>query len=180
MSMVTDPIVSFYSGGVDDRGRTLQSILEWSDDRLESVHDYIQWVFPTTTPSGVNPWAPLVTDVTIAAFKSSPLRDRLRAALDRMLTFYGLARATDATGHVAIAIDRNRFERRAANWLTPGNHNHLRLTRIMQSLWALGLESEAAALQRCLLNDIDEGAGAKRITRETVAYWRTALPREGG
>jgi hypothetical protein len=173
--MVTDPIVSFYSGGVDDRGRTLQAILDWPDERLESVHDYIQWVFPTTTPSGVNPWAPLVTDATIAAFTSAALRDRLRAALDRMLTFYGLARATDTNGRVSIAIDSDRFARRAANWLTPGNHNHLRLTRIMQSLWSLGLESEAAALQRCLL-DVYEGAGAKKITRETAEYWRTALP----
>lgn len=174
--MATDPIVSFYSGGADDRGRTLQSILEWPDERLESVHDYIQWVFPTTMPSGVNPWAPLVTDATIAAFASPSLRDRLRAALDRMLTFYGLARATDAHGTLTIAIDSKRFGDRANTWMTPGNHNHLRLTRIMQSLWALGLLDEARALQRCLLDEVYAGPGAKRITRETAGYWRSALP----
>jgi hypothetical protein len=176
--MTADPIVAFYSGGVDDRGRTLQSILEWSDERLESVHDYIQWMFPTTTPSGVNPWAPLVTAVTIVAFKSPAMRDRLRRALDRMLMFYGLTRAADSTGRVTTAIDPERFDRRAIDWLTPGNHNHLRLTRIMQSLWALGLREEAAALQRCLVSDIYEGPGANRITRETIAFWRTALPRD--
>lgn len=176
--MTGDRIVVFYSGGIDDRGRTLESMLDWSDERLESVHDYIQWVFPTTTPSGVNPFAPLVTEATIAAFRSPALRDRLRAALDRMLTFYGLARATDVTGRVSIGIDVERFGRRAANWLTPGNHNHLRLTRIMQSLWTLGLRDEAAALQRCLVADIYKGPGAKKITRETVAYWQTALPRD--
>ena len=172
--MPADPIVSFYSGGVDDRGRTLQSILDWPDERLESVHDYIQWVFPTTTPSGVNPWAPLVTDATSVSFASQDLRDRLRSALDRMLTFYGLARATDTSGKVSITIDSDRFAHRAATWLTPGNHNHLRLTRIMQSLWVLGLENEALALQRCLLALYD-GPGAKKITRETAEYWRTAI-----
>ena len=49
--MPADPIVTFYSGGADDRGRTLEQILAWADDRLESVHDYIQWVFPTIAPS---------------------------------------------------------------------------------------------------------------------------------
>jgi Opioid growth factor receptor (OGFr) conserved region len=88
--MPTDRIVAFYSGGADDRGRTLDAILTWPDDRLESVHDYIQWVFPTAIPSGVNPFAPLVTSDTTAAFASSPtLTDRLRRALDRMLAFYG-------------------------------------------------------------------------------------------
>lgn len=172
--MATDPIVSFYSGGVDDRGRTLQSILDWPDERLESVHDYIQWVFPTTTPSGANPWAPLVTDATIASFASPELRDRLRAALDRMLTFYGFVRASDTSGNVSITIDSERFARRAVIWLRPGNHNHLRLTRIMQSLWALGLEDEAIALQRCLLA-LYEGPGARKITTETAEYWRTAI-----
>jgi hypothetical protein len=52
---------------------------------------------------------------------------------------------------VLIAMDEARFLERSRNWLRPGNHNHLRLTRIMQSLWILGLRAEAKALQRCLL-----------------------------
>ena len=170
--MTSDPIVSFYSGGTDDRGRTLDAILAWSDDRLEAVHDYIQWVFPTRAPSGVNPFAPLVTADTTAGFESPDLRARLRRSLDRMLAFYGLRRTTDVAGASAIMVDPVRFEARAAQWLTPGNHNHLRLTRIMQSLAALGLEPEARALQRCLLTDIAEGAGRGRITPATLGYWR--------
>ena len=42
-------------------GHTLSEILSWSDDRLEAVHDYIQWLFPTGLPSGVNPAPPLVS-----------------------------------------------------------------------------------------------------------------------
>ena len=52
---MTDPVVSFYAGGRDSQGRTLAEILAWGDDELEAVHDYIQWMFPTSRPSGVNP-----------------------------------------------------------------------------------------------------------------------------
>ena len=60
-----DPIIAFYSGAEDSARRTLAEILQWDDDRLEMVHDYIQWVFPTRQPSGVNPLAPTVTDDTV-------------------------------------------------------------------------------------------------------------------
>lgn len=174
--MVRDRIVSFYSGGADDRGRTLDEILGWPDDRIESVHDYIQWVFPTIQPSGVNPTAPLVTDATVAAFETTPpLRDGLRRAFDRMLTFYGLRRVGADSGMAQVEIDETRFSECARRWLRPGNHNHLRLTRIMQSLSILGLKNEARALQRCLTTDVYEGPGRDRITRDTYDFWITAV-----
>ena len=57
----SDRLVNFHRGGRDSEGRTLPGILAWDDDRLEAVHDYIQWVFPTRRPSGVNAAAPLVS-----------------------------------------------------------------------------------------------------------------------
>jgi opioid growth factor receptor-like protein len=173
---MTDPIVSFYSGSPDDRGRTLDEILAWDDDRLEAVHDYIQWVFPTVQPSAVNPYAPLVTTGTVSAFQiQPPLRLRLGRALGRMLRFYGLRRAGSASAQPGIEVDPERFPARSATWLHPGNHNHLRLTRIMQSLAALGLHDDAVALQRCLLEDVARGPGLQQISRTTLAYWRSAL-----
>lgn len=171
-----DRVVAFYSGGGDHRGRTLALIREWTDDRLEATHDYIQWMFPTATPSGVNTFAPLVTAGTRQAFVDRPeLRDELRRSLDRMLRFYGLRRSTSAAGDVRISIDEARFGDRAAAWLHPGNHNHLRLTRIVQSLALLGLRPEALALRACLLSDIADGPGRTRITPETLRYWRGGL-----
>jgi len=164
-----DPIVAFYSGGRDAAGRPLDDILAWSDERLEAVHDYIQWLFPTREPSGVNPVAPLVTDVTVRAFADEPaLRDRLRAALDRMLSFYGLLRDEDR-----VEIDAARFPSRAATWLHAGNHNHLRLTRIIDSLAQLGRREDAHALKRCLLEDVVPQAGT-RVTARTREFWRRA------
>jgi len=168
----SDSIIAFYSGAGDSEGRTLTEILAWDDDRLEMVHDYVQWVFPTRQPSAVNPLAPRVTGDTIRAFDADPeLRERLRRALDRMLAFYGLVRR-DAR----IDIDDMRFPARARVWLHPGNHNHLRLTRIMDSLATLGLRQEALALQRCLLEDVAGGSGAGRVSPRTLDFWRSTLP----
>jgi hypothetical protein len=171
--MSTDAVVAFYSGGLDNRRRTLEELWSWSDDRLEAVHDYIQWMFPTVQPSGVNPSAPLVTRQTIEAFASDRfLRDRLRRSLDRMLSFYGLQRVTTPGADDRVEIDPARFADRAANWLHPGNHNHLRLTRIMDSLGTLGVRDAARALQRCLLEDVCHGPGRQRVTPGTVDFWR--------
>jgi hypothetical protein len=168
---VADPIVAFYSGGRDAAWRTLDEILSWDDDRLEVLHDYIQWMFPTRQASGVNPLAPRVTDQTARAFERDvALRIRLRCAFDRMLAFYGLR--LDAG---LVEIDETRFPARAGVWLHPGNHNHLRLTRIMDSLATLGLRAEARALQQCLLEDVVRGPGAGRVSPATIEFWRRAV-----
>lgn len=173
--MPDDPIVSFYSGGTDNRGRTLERILGWHDEELEAAHDYIQWLFPTVAPSAVNPSAPLVGDGTRAAFAARPdLRIALRRSFDRMLAFYGFRRTGEHNNHLRVDIDKSSFADRARVWLHPGNHNHLRLTRIMQSLAALGLIAEAEALQRCLA-DVYKGPGRTRITSDTYQYWLEAL-----
>ncbi len=167
---MADPIVSFYRGGRDSEGRAVADILAWDDERLEAVHDYIQWVFPTKQPSGVNPAAPLVTAGTISEFEKDPLlRAGLRSSLDRMLRFYGLRRNAGR-----IEMDAARFPERARNWLNPGNHNHLRLTRIMDSLGTLGLRDDAEAMRRCLIDDIAAGPGAGRISPRTIEFWRRA------
>jgi hypothetical protein len=165
-----DAIVAFYQGGRDTAGRTLAEIVSWNDDRLEAVHDYIQWLFPTPQPSGINPDAPIVTDASAAAFAADPvLRDRLRGALERMLVFYGLRRKGSR-----VVIDAGAFALRSRVWLRPGNHNHLRLTRIMQSLTALGLRDDALALRRCLLEDVCGGPQGDNVSERTRGFWNAA------
>ena len=167
LTAMPDPVVTFYSGGRDSQGRTLAEILAWNDGALEAVHDYIQWLFPTRLPSGVNADAPLVAPSTVEAFAGNPaLREELRHAFTRMLAFYGLTRVGER-----IEMDADRFDDRARVWLRPGNHNHLRLTRIMDSLTTLGLEQEAGALRRCLLDDVAAGPGAGRISPRTLQFW---------
>lgn len=167
----THPLVAFYRDGApDDDNRTLAQILGWDDHRLEAIHDYIQWLFPLPERSGANPSAPTLDDATIQAFRSTPvMRDRLRQAYLRMLRFYGLS-WTDGTGpHISRSAN---FAARSHEWLSPMNHNHLRLTRILRSLRLLGLEAESAALFRALDDIHQEFPG--RITERTFDYWQNA------
>ena len=176
MAAQEDVLLAFYAGvGLDGEGRMHAQILSWPDARLEAVHDYIQWLFPLPEPSGANPSAPLVTPRVAAAFRASePMRGRLREAWLRMLGFYGLEveLGPDALGSVRQA---GAFAERAQNWLTPYNHNHLRLTRILRSLHVLGLEQESAALFQALeAIYAAEPAAGRRITAETFRYWQRA------
>ena len=61
-----DPIVTFYRGeGRDAAGRSISDIWGWDDRRLEAVHDYIQWLFPTSHRSAMQcarrPWGRALT-----------------------------------------------------------------------------------------------------------------------
>jgi hypothetical protein len=166
-----DKLTRFFAGGVDDDGRTFDEILGWDDARLEMVHDYIQWIFPLPERSGANPWAPVLDAATITAIRgSTEMQGRLRAAFQRMLAFYGFALEGDAV------VQGPRFAAASRNWLHAGNHNHLRLTRMLRSLRVLGLEGEAAALWEALhgLYEKEHAARRRTITPETFAFWRKA------
>lgn len=171
-----DPIVAFYAGtGLDAAGRRLAEILAWDDCRLEQVHDFIQWLFPTDEPSAVNPLAPLVTRETVEAFaQDAALRRQLLASFERMLRFYGLERREEA-GQVLIR-PASTYQARRDNWLVPGNHNHLRITRILTSLGLLGLGAEAEAFGACLTR-VFEREGRTAITDRTFRFWMNALKR---
>jgi hypothetical protein len=48
----TSAIVRFYGGAdTDNLGRKLEEMWEWTDDKLEGIHNYIQWMFPTNERS---------------------------------------------------------------------------------------------------------------------------------
>jgi hypothetical protein len=171
MSRDGDRLTRFFAGGEDDQGRTFDEIVGWDDARLEMVHDYIQWIFPLPERSGANSWAPVLDPPTIAAIRNSAeMQGRLRAAFLRMLAFYGFALQGDRV------MEGPRFAAASRNWLHAGNHNHLRLTRMLRSLRVLGLEHEAVTLWETLraLYEREDAAGRRTITAETVAFWRQA------
>ncbi|KAF7450031.1 Opioid growth factor receptor region [Pyrenophora tritici-repentis] len=86
-------IVDFYDpniGAPDSLGRTQAEILQWSDDQLESSHNYIQMLFPLPEGSPYNSAAPIIDLDVMQAFRSRPeLRQQLRLSFERMLKFYG-------------------------------------------------------------------------------------------
>jgi len=168
-----DSILRFYRlEGADARGRTLADIWSWDAARLEGVHDYIQWLFPLPEPSRFNPQAPILTEGAIEAFRADAhLRQRLLRSLGTMLGFYGLTLTSGPREAPRIAPARD-FAARSRDWLHAGNHNHLRLTRILTCLRLLGLEEHGRALYACLADIARDHPHA--VSATTLAYWERA------
>lgn len=162
-------IVDFYRGSATDiEGRMLSEMWKWSDEDLEIMHDFIQWMFPLREPSQYNPDAPLLTEDDITTFRNEELlQSNLRRSFVRILAFLGLA--ISETGAV---VESPHFSERVPEvWGTP-NHNWLRITRILKSLCTLGLTREA----RHLYDRLDAIYSSRRfpITADTFHYWTEA------
>lgn len=149
-------LIEFLSGTCpDSEGRRLNDIVAWPDERLEHVHDFIQWLFPLVEPSPVNPSAPVLDAATTAALRAQPeALANLRAAYRRMLRFY----------------------RGSRHWITPGNHNHLRITRILKCLRLTGLDAEAQEFFEWLsaIYEHERVKSKPGITARSYEFWKDA------
>jgi hypothetical protein len=91
-----------------------------------------------------------------------------------MVSFYGL----EARSGEQVTVNRApNLADKATIWLSPGNHNHLRITRILRCLSLLGLEAEADAFFDCLseiYND-QQSNPVPAISDDTMRYWREAV-----
>jgi hypothetical protein len=170
--MTVSRLLDFYRGvGTDSEGRTLAQLWAYSEAKLETTHDFIQWLFPLREPSRFNPDAPLLTDSDIVEFRNDPrLKESLRRSLDVFLAFVGLRFEGD---HVVEAKD---FDRKQVIWRHP-NHNWLRITRVLASTRLLGLKEESRAFYALLENL--RGRSDSGITDDTFEYWRNAAGQAG-
>jgi len=158
-------ITEFYLGARNDKGVTLEEIWAFDDATKEAKHDFIQWLFPIKS-IGMNPSAPPTNAATINAFKSDKaLQEKMRKSFEVMLEFYGLE-----YGFLGRIKQASNFSTQAQNWLNPGNHNFLRITRILTSLRLHGLETEAKAFFK-VLQEIYK-AYPNQISPETFSYWQ--------
>lgn len=156
LALANPRLIGFLGGETpDSEGRHLGDILRWPDNRLEQVHDFIQWLFPLTEPSPVNPGAPVLDTATIAEIRARPqLQANMRQSFERMFRFYQASR----------------------HWITPGNHNHLRITRILKCLRLLGLEAEAREFFEWLSGIYQEERQKPRpgISARSFEFWSDA------
>jgi hypothetical protein len=168
-------LVAFYRGdGRDHRGRLLSDIHEFDFYELEFNHDYIQWLFPLPEPSSANAAAPLLSDDDISRFHSdASLRTHLLRSFELMLNFLGLALSVASPAEAISVRKAPHFDERHPVWLRAGNHNFLRISRILRSLTLLGCARHAVALLDCLEAIYAENPAT--IGNTTVGYWRRAV-----
>jgi len=151
-SSTSGPLHAFLAGtGRDSRGRLVADVLGFSDEQLEDIHDYIQWLFPLATRSGAQPDAPVLTQAEIDAIRAEPrAQENLKKATERMLRFY----------------------RNTRWWLTTFDHNHLRITRIIHSLRLLVGQDEAQRFHSAIL-DLNAAAGSP-VNARSLEFWSDA------
>ena len=171
--MAVSRLLEFYSGhSPNSRGRYLRQLQSQSFDDLEHVHDYIQWMFPLLERSAYNVNAPVLSTSDVVEFRRD---ERLRCALLEsfavMLKFYGIDK-TESDGIVRVT-SASTFPVRSTLWLQPGNHNFLRITRILRSLCLLGCRSYATALLEWLQTLYAKHAPI--IGEDTFRYWTRAV-----
>ena len=83
-----------------------------------------------------------------------------------MLDFYGFELNE-------MSVDRSEnFQERAGNWLTAGNHNMLRITRILSCLSMLGLREYAISFLEALEQVYGEHPAA---IQESYGFWEKAV-----
>lgn len=108
-SMTT--IREFYSGKPlllkNGESLTFQQILFKDNSWWDECHDFIQWIFPTKTPSNYCPTAPLLTPEDAEWLKNNH-SIMIQAAMDRFTAFLD-------TQNMKVL-----------------NHNHLRITRMIE------------------------------------------------
>lgn len=168
LKRVSHPIYDFYIGKENYRGVTIKNILNYNYTELENMHNYIQWLFPTDEQSRFNISAPTLTkeEQTMMIY-SSNVQNNLDKAFWKMMNFYGYKR-------VGKKLERTEdYEDRIKNWITPMNHNYLRITRILKSLMLLGRNDLAKMFFVQLEHEYQ--SHRKEIGEETFSFWQDAV-----
>jgi hypothetical protein len=173
----TQHIIEYYLGKTGDHlGRTLGTTLNQSDRWLEDTHDYIQWLFPLFVASRFNPQAPILSDSARSQFldpdhrNQAQLQANLALSVSRMICFYGYQRSATDLNNI---IPAPNWEERTPYWLTPDNHNHLRITRILRSTTLLGQNYIARQLLQQLETAATRLPGA--VSRQSLELWQEAV-----
>lgn len=168
-------IVEFYKGKVkDSKKRYISNILDFNYFQLEEIHDYIQWLFPLKEPSLFNRNAPILTDEDILEFKNNDIiKSNIIKALKLLLNFYGYHLDEDNF----MLVKKTKYSIRLKYWMTPGNHNFLRITRILKFLKLMDMENYALLFFN-ELQSLYDNEYKNIIGENTYNYWYNAVKGE--
>lgn len=152
----------------DHKGRLISDIWSFDDFWLEYAHDYIQWLFPIDSAGRFNQFTPLISPEDQYEFrKNVELKSSMMKSFRLMTGFWGLE--WDEKLNITPSSELNL---RTHIWLKRGGHNHLRISRVIRSLYLCGQEDLATAFSDAV---IQIGRDFGNVTDETFKYWQNAL-----
>ena len=132
--------------GLDYQHRTLKEVWAFSDDEIERTHDFIQWVFPTTEPSKNVIGSPVLSSEELALVRASKkAKDSIVASSEWFMDFLS----------------------RRDEWRLGYDHNHLRVTRMLQSITLVGKTDNAKIVLDRILQFLNGEDISRNILRAT-------------
>ena len=145
-------ILDFLIGSKPDvYNRYLIDIWSMSDEEIENVHNFIQWVFPLNEESRAVLNSPVLNLQEINNIKESSLaRENIEKSVDWFFNF----------------LIRN------SHWISKSNHNHLRITRIIKSLRLLHSDKKADDFKDSIMKLI--GDKKNQINSITLDFWKNS------
>ena len=167
--MYSEPdAVKFYQiTSPNQDGHMITDVWQYTESQYERGHWFIQWMFPSDEPSAVNPYAPVVTEAVQNSFAQDPnLRLRLRKSFHQFLDFIGVSPDTEGKGigHGFKITGPEAFFMRVQR----RNHNQQRITRVIRSLFILGLSDDAERFYQFLMEHSND------ISAVTLGFWKRA------
>lgn len=170
---MANDIIGFYEGRKKNQvGMSIDDVRGMNNEELETDHHYIQWIFPDTEKSMAVLTSPVLSQLDIDTFlENAELQITMLEMFAKMLTFYGFRLEI---GGREMRKGYN-FEERAKEWITPRNHNFLRLTRIMRSMSLLGQKELAKTLHNGLCEIYEDEKYKKTIGPITKEYWDESI-----
>ena len=144
---MSNPAILFLLGEPNPSGLTVEKIMAMSPLELEDKHDWVQWAFPTWEPSRYNLSAPVLTRAELTIYL--PVKD-MRLNIARMAEHY-----LDALS-------------RTVAWRHPGDHNHMRLCRLIKCLRMFKMTELAERVYAFAIRGTS-------YTDETRCHWFDAL-----
>lgn len=138
----------FASRAKDDEGRDLSTIIAYSDQELEVIHNYVQWLFPLPEPSAYYSNAPLLSSLEIFEIKNDPTAlNGFNTGLQRIRSFY----------------------KNTSHWASDENHNLRRITRIIKSTKLICNKSVSDDFFRFIMHRCSELQFAPPA--DAINYW---------
>lgn len=163
--------VKFLSGECkDDKGRMVTDILKYNKVKLETIHNYIQEMFPTTEQSQFSKIQPISLREVDELRKNKTALLNIHKMYEKMLSFWGIDGDKYLSGYEKLLPFRI--------WNHNNNHNQWRMTRVLKSLKLLEMDMEFIDFSRRIRHILllrQEGNAHIHISDETAEIWRTNL-----